>query len=78
VRVILSSIMAGPNGVAQPGDVVDLPDEEAQQLIDGGHAKKASGVPADVVERAVDKPAEQRETADDPPHRRGRRPAKDA
>lgn len=72
MRVKLRTIMAGPNGVSQPGDIVDLPKEDAQRLIDGGQADAVSGVA--VTERAVDVPSEERETADSPPHRSGRRP----
>ena len=77
MRVKLLSTMAGPDGVNHPGDIVDLPEEEARQLIDNGQADDASGIPEPVVERAVDIPAEERETADKPPHRAGRRPRRD-
>ncbi len=36
--ILLKTIMAGPNGVIQPGEV-DLPDERAKQLIESGHAE---------------------------------------
>lgn len=34
----LFSSYASANGVHKPGDVIDVPDDEASQLIDGGYA----------------------------------------
>lgn len=38
MKIRLKTIMAGPGGAAGPGDVVDVPDDEASALIEGGYA----------------------------------------
>jgi hypothetical protein len=38
----LKTLMAGPQGVHQPGAVVDLSDEQGQQLVDTGQADKST------------------------------------
>ena len=38
MKIRLKTIMAGPGGSAGPGDVVDVPDDEASALIEGGYA----------------------------------------
>ncbi|MFM2345357.1 MAG: hypothetical protein RL654_110 [Pseudomonadota bacterium] len=38
MKIRLKTIMAGPGGSAGPGDVVDVPDDEAAALIEGGYA----------------------------------------
>ena len=38
MQVRLKTIMAGPAGTGQPGDVVDLPTAQAYALIEGGYA----------------------------------------
>ena len=35
--------MAGPTGTAGPGQVVTVPDEEADQLVEGGYASHVDG-----------------------------------
>jgi hypothetical protein len=39
--ITMRTTYAGPRGNGRPGDVLNLPDEEAQQLIDGGYAFRA-------------------------------------
>lgn len=64
MRVRLRTIMAGPAGTGQPGQVVDLPDGQAEELL-----RSHQAVPAEQpTERAV-APAEI-ETADAAPARR--------
>lgn len=50
MRVIIKSILcgnvAGVHQVYQPGDVADVPDDEAQALIAGGYAEPAASQPA--------------------------------
>ena len=77
MRVRLRSTMAGPSGVIQAGEVADLPEELARELIRTKQADAASGAPVVVTERAEDASAEKRETADAPPHRSNRRPRRD-
>ncbi len=38
MKVRMKTLMAGPDGVLQPGQVVDLPVEQAETLIAGGFA----------------------------------------
>lgn len=54
--VKLKSIMAGPDGNHQPGDIVDFDKKLARQLIDGRHAEEVK--PAKVAELASLKPPE--------------------
>lgn len=62
MRVRMKTIMAGPAGTAGPGDILDLPDAVAYDLIERRFA--------DQVEEAVTGPAE---TATAPAQRRGKR-----
>lgn len=71
--VKLKTLMAGPEGVRQPGAVVEIPDEQAQQLIDSHQAEKVAA-PAPTPnpspkgrgekdkEKATSKQAQERET----------------
>lgn len=67
MRIKMKSTMAGPDGNASPGQVIDVPDTEARALLAGGYAE------------AVDPPQESQtvaaqETATTPPpERAGRR-----
>lgn len=38
MRVKLRVLYCGPKRIAQPGEEIDVPDEEAKQLIDGKYA----------------------------------------
>lgn len=40
MKVKLKTVYAGPRGNCGPGAVIDLPDKEAQGLIDGEYAEK--------------------------------------
>jgi hypothetical protein len=41
MKMQMKTLMAGPNGVIKAGQVVELPEAEAQALIDGGYAISA-------------------------------------
>jgi len=45
MRVRVKTIYAGPHGSAGPGDEIDLPDEQAQALIDDGNAVSVTPKP---------------------------------
>ena len=51
MKVTLKTIMCGPNVNKKPGEVVDLPDDQAQRLVNTGQAE--------AVEEAVAAPAEE-------------------
>ena len=75
MKVRLKSIMAGPEGVRQPG-IHNLPRALALELIKSGQADKVEGEPKaepEEVEEATDKVAEKRETATAPAQRRRRK-----
>lgn len=38
MRIELRTTMAGPNGVFQPGSIIDIDDAQAKHLIDTGQA----------------------------------------
>jgi hypothetical protein len=38
MKIRLNSIYGGPAGVIQPGQEVDMPDEAAAPLVEGGYA----------------------------------------
>jgi hypothetical protein len=43
MRIKLETVMAHPTlGVANPGDIIDLPDEDAEVLIEAGQAEFAA------------------------------------
>lgn len=50
MKVRMRTLMAGPDGVHSPGDMADLPNEQAIAMIDGGYADPAREV---AVETAV-------------------------
>ncbi len=39
MKIRLKTLMAGPDGVFQPGSVIDRPNEEAEALISAGYAE---------------------------------------
>jgi hypothetical protein len=49
MKVRLLTLMAGPRGVFNPGAVLDLPDQEALDLINGRHA---DAIKQDLIETA--------------------------
>lgn len=55
MRIKMLTIQAGPNGTREAGQVVDVPDEEARQLIAGGYAVEFKR--QEPVERAVRAPS---------------------
>lgn len=40
MRVRMLNVYAGVSGTAQPGQIVDVPQEEARQLVDGRYAER--------------------------------------
>ena len=56
MKVRMLKLMAGPDGIHFPGQVVDFPDGEAQDLIRGDYAEEV--IPSD-VERRKDEPSEE-------------------
>ncbi len=44
MRVQFKTLRAGPGGVVSPGQVVDLPDEEAQEAIRSGSAVEVAAI----------------------------------
>ena len=70
MKVRTKSIMAGPDGVRQPG-IHNLPRPLALELIKTGQAERIADEPEpEVIEEATDKQAEVRETATAPAQRR--------
>jgi hypothetical protein len=55
--VKMRSVFAGPQRTAGPGDVIEVPDDQAGELIDGGYAEAvdADGNPAPRPETATAK-----------------------
>ncbi len=39
MRIRLKTLMAGPEGVSQPGSVIDIDPDQAARLIAAGHAE---------------------------------------
>lgn len=39
VKVTMTTCAAGPQGIARPGTVLDLPDQRAKEMIDGHFAR---------------------------------------
>lgn len=57
VKLIHSVVTADAKGVQThnvPGKILDLPDEQAQELIDGKHAKTLAAAAEDDVEDSAD------------------------
>jgi len=52
VEVKLKTIYAGPRGNCGPGCVIELPDDEAKGLVDGGYAEYAKAPPAKAAKKA--------------------------
>lgn len=61
-QVRLRTILAGPNGVAQPGAVISVSDEEAKQLVNGRYA---SYVELEVKEEPKEEVTEKETTSED-------------
>ncbi len=40
MKIKILTLMAGPDGIRKPGQVFDLPQDEADALIAGGYAEK--------------------------------------
>ena len=60
-KIIMKTLAAGPSGSLVPGQVVSLPDEEAEQLVTGGYAvyeqKEVETATAEPPENTMRKPA---------------------
>lgn len=68
MAIILKSTMAGPGGVHQAGDRVELGAQQERELVEGGYAHYVKA--AERAETATPRP---RETAAMPPVRRDRK-----
>jgi hypothetical protein len=63
MKIQLFTLMAGPKGVVQPGEIINLPAKKAQALIKAGYAQ-----PVTALKRKKETAtAPQRETRDDVP-----------
>jgi hypothetical protein len=65
IEVVSGQIYSGNKPAANPGDILDLPDAEAQRLIELGVAKKpgaanAPPAPDTAPKQKADKPAEEK------------------
>lgn len=59
MRIQMVTLMAGPDGVLEPGQIADLPAAKAQALIDGGFARPAKeGKAPAPIETEMIKPPE--------------------
>lgn len=66
MKVKMKTLAAGPEGLYQPGQEVDLPAAQAKALIAGGYAEEV--VLAD-VEQQQKEPAERETAAVEPPEK---------
>jgi len=46
MKIKLRTLVANPDGVFQPGTVVDFPDWSAKQLVNGGYAEALEITPS--------------------------------
>lgn len=57
MKIIMLTLMSGPDGTAQPGDVLDVLDEIGSGLVSGGYASRVieptAKAASPVVERAI-------------------------
>jgi hypothetical protein len=59
MRIQMVTLMAGPDGVLEPGQIADLPSAQAKALIDGGFARPAKeGKALAPIETEMIKPPE--------------------
>ena len=64
MRIQMVTLMAGPDGVLEPGQIADLPAAKAKALIDGGFARlpkeaaKAAPPPGAEIESEMLEPPE--------------------
>lgn len=58
MKIKLKTLMAGPDGVFQPGDVRDVSREQAIALVAGGYAEAFEPLHEQPVETAVMTPPE--------------------
>lgn len=58
MKIKLKTVMAGPNGVFNPGDELDLPVEQAQALIQGCYALAVLEIAGTVIESGMIVPEE--------------------
>lgn len=78
MKVRMITLAAGPEGVLQPGQEVELPAKEAMALIAGGYAEEVESQPAEetlesVRETAAVEPPEQAVTPKKTTKRRKKR-----
>lgn len=39
MKIRMKTRSAGPDGIHSVGDIIDIPDKQAKQLVDGGYAE---------------------------------------
>ncbi|HXG36525.1 MAG TPA: hypothetical protein VNL15_06125 [Dehalococcoidia bacterium] len=59
MKVRMHTLSAGPTGVLKEGEIYDLPEEEAEELVNGGYAKHVAI--AEVETSSADDDAEEPE-----------------
>lgn len=63
-KIVMKTLLAGPDGALAPGQEVSMPDERADSLVKGGYAQYA-GTPVK-VEKGKKKNEEETATAEAP------------
>lgn len=58
MKIKMRTILAGPGGVAQPGQIIDRPEEEAKQLVERGYAVYVTPPRPKVGEESITKEPE--------------------
>jgi len=48
-KIRMRSLYASPRGVCQPGQVIELPVDEAKALVDGGYAEDVKAVKSETA-----------------------------
>ena len=77
MKVKMITKMAGPQGVANPGQEIDLPEKLARSLVDGGYATKVQESKTEpVVESATVETGGEKDVDEPGPKRKKRRPKK--
>jgi len=72
MRIVLKTYMAGPRGSAGPGDVVDLPDAAAAELLNTGKALPVRDDPQPAEETEIEEAIAPQPEAATVPRKRGR------
>lgn len=62
MKVKCKSIYAGPHGSGNPGQIIELPEKAAQELIDSGNGTAVDGPIKAIIETATIEPKETQES----------------